>query len=122
MKQVISFIFLAFFTLHLAAGNGPTQIALEHKGVNHGGEHYDPIDIPEVYYDDDNQEIVIEADGFSSFYYVDIVSTSTHLLVYYTTISGYGDSIDISSLPNDNYMIVITSSYNNVFEGTFTTN
>lgn len=117
MKQVMSFIFLAFFTLLLAAGNGPTQIALEHKGVNHGGEHFDPIDIPEVYYDDDNQEIDIVGDGYSSYYEVKIISMTTMLTWVDTTISGYGDTIDVSSLPVDNYWIVITSSYHNTFVG-----
>lgn len=117
MKQVISFIFLAFFTLLLSAGNGPTQIALEHKGVNHGGEHFDPIDIPEVYYNDDNQEIDIVGDGYSSYYEVKIISMTTMLTWVDTTISGCGDTIDVSSLPVDNYWIVITSSYHNTFVG-----
>ena len=76
--------------------------------------------MPEVYFDSDTQEIIIIADGFASYYDVDIISQSTLQLVLYTTISGYGDSIDVSLLPDDNYKIVITSSYNNVYEGQFT--
>ncbi len=83
-------------------------------------EHYAPADMPEVYFDSDTQEIIIIADGFASYYDVDIVSQSTMQLVLYTTISGYGDSIDVSLLPDDDYKIVITSSYNNVYEGQFT--
>lgn len=83
-------------------------------------EYYPPADMPEVYYDSDNQEIIIVADGFSSYYDVDIVSESTLMIVISTQVDGYGDSIDISSLPDDNYTIVITSEYNNVFEGQFT--
>ncbi len=76
--------------------------------------------MPEAYYNSDLQEIIIVADGFSSYYDVDIVSQSTMQLVLYTTISGFGDSIDISSLPDDNYTIVITSEFNNVYQGQFT--
>ena len=97
------------------------QINLEHKHTqgNHN-EYYPPADMPEVYFDSDTQEIIIIADGFASYYDVDIISQSTLQLVLYTTISGYGDSIDVSLLPDDNYKIVITSSYNNVYEGQFT--
>ena len=35
-------------------------------------------------------------------------------------LAGYGDIIDVSSLPDDNYTILITSSNNNQFEGEFT--
>ena len=76
--------------------------------------------MPEAYYNTDTEEIIIVADGFSSYYDVDIISQSTLQLVLYTTISGYGDSIDVSLLPDDNYKIVITSSNNNVYEGQFT--
>ena len=100
---------------------GEEVINMQHIG-NHGNhsEYYPPADMPEVYYNSDNQEIIIVADGFSSYYDVDIVSESTLMIVISTQVDGYGDSIDISSLPDDNYTIVITSEYNNVFEGQFT--
>lgn len=82
-------------------------------------EYYPPADMPEAYYVF-AQEIIIVADGFADYYDVNIVSQSTLLAVISTQIDGYGDSIDISSLPNDNYTIIITSSNNNEFEGEFT--
>lgn len=89
---------------------------------NHGDhtEHYDPADMPEVYYDNDDDEIIIVADGFSSYYNVLIIRNSTNQTMVSTQISGYGDTIDVSALPSDNFTIVITSEYNNVFEGQFT--
>lgn len=83
-------------------------------------EHYAPADMPEVYFDSNNQEIIFVADGFSAYYDVDIISQSSMIAVISTQVDGYGDSIDISSLPDDNYTIVITSSENNVYEGYFT--
>ena len=96
-------------------------INMQHIG-NHGNhsEYYPPADMPEVYYDSDNQEIIIVADGFANYYDVDIVSQSTQLTVISTQIDGYGDSIDVSALPDDNYTIVITSSNNNEYVGQFT--
>lgn len=83
-------------------------------------EHYAPADMPEaVYYDSDDDEIIIVADGFSSYYDVLIIRNSTNQTMVSTQISGYGDTIDVSALPSDNFTIVITSEYNNVFEGQF---
>ncbi len=97
------------------------EINIQYVG-RHGThiEYYPPADMPEVYYDSGEQEIIIVADGFADYYDVNIVSQSTLLAVISTQIDGYGDSIDISSLPNDNYTIIITSSNNNEFEGEFT--
>ena len=76
--------------------------------------------MPEVYFDSDTQEIIIVADGFSSYYDVDIISLSTMMSVFSIQVDGYGDSIDVSSLPDDSYSIVITSSNNNEYVGQFT--
>ena len=124
MKKAVLFLALCLFLPLLASADirgGEEQIFLQKKkkGVGHN-EYYPSADMPEVYYDSDNQEIIIVADGFSSYYDVDIVSESTLMIVISTQVDGYGDSIDISSLPDDNYTIVITSEYNNVFEGQFT--
>ena len=75
--------------------------------------------MPEAYFDSDEMEIIIEAEGFADYYVVNIISQVSMQCVIYTQIDGYGDSIDISSLPDGYYRIVITSSNNNVFEGYF---
>ena len=99
----------------------------DEKSINmqfpgHNGPHnelYPPADMPEAYYDDDNLEIIIVSDGFASYYDVEIFQTEYTIPVISTQIDGYGDSIDISSLSEGSYTIVITSSNNNEFEGTF---
>ncbi len=119
MKRTICLLLLllglSFFVIADEA-----QINLEYQHKHNHNEYYPPVDMPEAYYDASNQEIVIYADGSASYYDVDIVSQSTMQLVFYTTIGGYGDSIDVSSLPDDNYTIIITSSYNNEYVGQFT--
>ena len=119
------FAFLFDFLLHLTpllyADNELTAIVLDGKGGNHS-EYYPPADMPEVYYDSDNLEIILMADGFSSYYDVDIFQTGYTIPVITTQVDGYGDTIDISSLPDGNYTIVITSEFNNVFEGQFIVN
>ena len=100
------------------ADNGQTAITLEHKGDGHL-EHFIPADMPEAYFDDVAMEIIIVGDGFADYYDVEIVSLGSMLTVIGTQIDGYGDSIDVSSLPDGDYRLVITSSNNNVFEGDF---
>lgn len=119
-KLFVIMITIAVLSTNAYADSNEQQINLEyqHKQGNHS-EYYDPADKPEVYYDADYQQITIYADGFASYYNVDIVSVSTLQIELTTQVSGYGDTIDISSLPSDNYRIVITSSYNNVYEGLF---
>ena len=75
--------------------------------------------MPEAFYDSDLQEIIIVADGFADYYDVEIVSLGSMLTVIGTQVDGYGDTIDVSSLSDGDYTIVITSSNNNIFEGDF---
>ena len=78
-------------------------------------------DMPDaVYYDSDEMEIIIEADGTSLYYNVEIVSDYLNQTVISTQVSGYGDTIDVSSLTSGNYTIIITSQFLNEYEGQFT--
>ena len=107
------------FAVQMFADRNQHPIRLDPTKIGHFDQPV-PADMPEVYYDTNTEEIIIVADGFSSFYDVDIVSQSTMQLMLYTTISGYGDNIDVSSLPYDDYTIIITSSYDNEYVGQFT--
>ena len=121
MQTKFIFIFF-FFTIAfcLSAGDGANQVNIQHQGHDDHTEYYLPADAPEVFFDSDNMEIIIEADGFASYYEVDIISQVTMLTVISTWVGGYGDTVDVSSLTIGYYQIVITSSNNNVYEGYFT--
>ena len=121
MKIRLSLFFLFVpLSLNLFGDNEAQQINLEHQH-QHGnhGEYFDPADKPELYYDRGDQEIILVADGFVSSYDVNIVSLSTLQLVLHSTANGYGDTIDVSSLPNDDYVITLDPPVNVSFEGTF---
>ena len=117
-KFILLTIILSFVAGLAYAGTHPIQIRDKGSVGNHS-EYYPPADMPEVYYDDVNQEIIIVADGFASYYYVEIFQTEYTIPVISTQIDGYGDNIDISSLSEGYYTIIITSSNNNEFEGSF---
>lgn len=119
MRYILLVMALSFALFSFADGS-TAQIHIERKGKpdNHG-QYYIPADMPEVYYDSDNLEIILVADGFSSYYYVEIFQTEYTIPVISTQVDGYGDSIDVSSLSEGSYTITIISEFNNEFEGTF---
>lgn len=100
--------------------NRDREIDMHHVGThNPHSEYYIPADMPVVYFDPDEMEIIIVAEGFADYYTVEVNSMVSGLTLIYTQIDGYGDTIDVSSLPDGYYEIIITSSNNNVFEGYF---
>lgn len=118
MARIISFLLLMIISLELNADNEQIAISIKNQGGTHS-EYYIPADMPDVYFNSSTQEIIIEADGFASYYDVEIISQTSLLTVILTQIDGYGESIDVSSLPLGDYTIVMTSSFNNEYEGQF---
>ena len=121
MRKVIILLLLVFAPVIAFAyrGDGEQILLKKHNGDGHF-EHYIMADMPEaVYYDSAEGEIIIEADGISLYYNVEIISDYLNQTVISTLVSGYGDTIDVSSLPAGNYTIVITSEFLNEFEGQF---
>lgn len=80
-----------------------------------------PADMPDVYYDNDNQEIIIDGQGFVNYYDVEIATAASYVTVLTTQVNGSYDTIDISSLPQGHYIITIESPLGNTFEGYFDT-
>lgn len=118
MKKILIILMILIVSFDASARR---EIEIHQNGqMPTHNEYYPPADMPEVFIDLDEMEVIIEADGFADYYVVNIVSQVSMQSVIYTQISGYGDSIDVSSLPDAYYRIVITSSNNNVYEGYFT--
>ena len=125
MANYLRFLLLSVFVISAFGASAQTRDGEEKLNIQYVGHHgthneyYPPADMPEVYIDLDEMEVIIEADGFADYYVVNIISQVTMQSVIYTQISGYGDSVDVSSLPDGYYRLVITSSNSNVFEGYF---
>lgn len=109
----------AVFFTSFADNGSAASINLEHQGHDNHIEHYLPADAPEAYYDSDEMKIIIETEGFASYYTVEVLSMENTHSVIYTHINGCGDTIDVSSLCEGCYKLVITSEYNNVYIGYF---
>ena len=124
MKRLLLLLFYPIFFVSQINGDGsmPNQIYIEQKPK--GGTHFvsppTPADMPQVYYDSEAGVITVDGTGDASYYYVDIVSQSTLSVVLYDTVDGDYGTVDVSSLPDDNYQIIITSSHNNEYTGYFT--
>ncbi len=122
MKQLIILLCMIISPVIAFAyrGDGEQIIIKKHNGDGHL-EHYPMADMPDaVYYDSDEGEIIIVADGTSLYYNVEIVSDYLNQTVIMTQVDGYGDTIDVSSLSAVSYTIVITSEFLNEYEGQFT--
>lgn len=119
IKMKITFT-VVFSLLCFFAYADQDEIVLNNNHQQHDhNEYFYPADMPELYYNRVDQEIILVADGFVSSYDVNIVSLSTLQLVLHSTANGYGDTIDVSSLPNDDYVITLDPPVNVSFEGTF---
>lgn len=122
MKRLLLFTFLSILMCVdiNADGSAAAQINLQKKKVKDG--HFDqPIpDVePEVYYDNDAHELTIVGTGFASYYDVEIMSVTTSTVYISTRVDGSYDTIDVSSLPDDNYVITLDPPVNISFEGYF---
>ena len=118
MTRLLLFSITILFAAQLWADHAQNVVVLSNKNGSHL-ENYAPADMPDVYYDSDEDEIIIIADGFSSYYDVYIIRNTPYQTVISTQVSGYGDTIDISSLSDGSYTIVIISEFLNEFEGQF---
>ena len=114
---VLALIMLVFQTMLYGE---PDRVVLRDTGNHH--DHFDfpaPDVQPEVYYDDVDQEIIIVGTGNASYYNVLIESVNDWDVTLSTQVNGYYDTIDISSLPADEYCITITTQWNDTFIGYF---
>ena len=114
--------FLSILLLNISFFMSADQAVIILRDVGNGGnhvEHYIPADQPDVYYDSDNQTIIIDGGGEVSYYDVEIMSMTTWNTVITTQVNGTYDTIDVSSLASDDYLIVITTPNDNEYEGEF---
>ena len=78
-------------------------------------------DEPDVYYNNVSQTIIIDGTGEVEYYDVEIMSLTSFDVLISTQVNGYYDTIDISSLPDGEYVITIDAPTGNSFEGFFST-
>lgn len=121
MTKAILTLLLTSISLYCFAD--PDEIVLNCPGQqhDHAGLPIVPADIPYVYYDDVAQTIIIDGDGVVDYYDVEIASVTNFVTVISTQANGYYDTIDISSLPQGEYVITIYSPEGNIYDGFFDT-
>ena len=74
---------------------------------------------PKDSWDDVAQEIIIVGTGNATYYNVVIESVNDWDVSLSAQVNGSYDTIDISSLPADEYCITITTAWNDTFVGYF---
>ncbi len=111
---------MSMFVLSISACYGQELINMQHIG-NHN-DHFNfpiPADMPDVYYYNVSQTIIIDGTGEVDYYDVEIFSVTSSTTVISTQVNGYYDTIDISSLSDGEYGIIIYSPTGNIFDGFF---
>ena len=119
MKRLLFFVLMSNMVVFGLLARRQINLSQSGQVPHHLEIPFIPADQQEVYYDDDTDEIIIDGTGDASYYDVDIFCCDDGLLVLQDTVNGSYDTIDVSSLPDGDYQIVITSSYDNEYEGFF---
>ena len=120
MRKAV-FLLSVLFTLSSFITENPKvkQIPLNAPSTNgHNSSQVDiPADMPDVYYDSQNGVITI-VDYANVTYYVTIYDDWWNTALSATLVGG--GTISASSLSSGDYVIEITTSWNNQYEGEFT--
>ncbi len=120
MKYSFTLLLLALLAIPIYADPDLASISLGQKGGDHSNLPA-PADMPDVYYDSDNQQIIVDGLGVVTHYDVEIASATNWTVYISTQVSGSYGTIDISSLPEGEYVITIDSPLDNTYEGYFET-
>ena len=120
-KRLITLL-MSMFVLSISACYSQELINMQHIG-NHDDHSNIPVpaEMPDVYYNNVSQTIIIDGTGEVDYYDVEIMSLTTFDVLISTQVNGYYDTIDISSLPDGEYAITIDAPTGNSFEGFFST-
>lgn len=120
MRRTFFILLLMLSAFNMSADR--REVVLNPDGQQHNHNNLPlPADMPDVYYDISNLEIIIDGPGVVSYYDVEISSATNWYIYISTQVSGSYDTIDISSLPQGEYVITIDSPSGNSFEGYFET-
>jgi hypothetical protein len=119
MKKIFLILALMLTCQTMLYGE-PDRVILRDTNQQHNHNNLPlPADMPDVYYDGDNQQIIIDGPGVVGYYDVEISSATNWYIYISTQVSGSYDTIDISSLPQGEYVITIDSPTGNTYEGFF---
>ncbi len=119
MKTNLLLILSIFLLSSFMIDRGINEVPLNVPG-SHGHNHNEiniPADMPDVYYDSELDVITI-VDYANVTYYVTIYDDWWNAVI--TDTKPGGGTINVSSLTSGDYVIEITTSWNNQYEGTFT--
>ena len=118
MKRIILSLLMIGMSILLYADSVENAIILNHKGGIHGNIPA-PADEPDAFYNTNTQTVIIDGDGYVTYYDVEIAPLSTWIVAISTQVNGSYDTIDVSSLSDGDYCITIYSPTGNTFEGFF---
>ena len=116
-KMFFSFALLLFVSSAHADKKDYIEQKIEMKGERPHNEVNIPADMPDVFYNSQTDIITI-VDYANVTYYVTIYDDWWNAVITDTKVGG--GTIDVSSLSSGDYVIDITTSWSNQYEGEFT--
>ena len=122
MKKILNFCVIIAFAMSSVVCLARDEASINMHFPGHGHDHNNipiPADMPDVYYYNNTQTIVIDGGGEVGYYDVEIISLTSLNTVISTQVNGYYDTIDVSSLSDGEYTIFIYSPTGYTFDGDF---
>ena len=116
-KKLALFVSFMSITAFAYVDRNPADVHVEMKGKKPHSEWNIPADMPDVYYNSELGVITI-VDYANVTYYVTIYDDWWNAVI--TDTKPGGGTINASSLSSGDYVIEITTSWNNQYEGEFT--
>lgn len=119
MKHYLLFFFAM---LCLVSHAEPDVIILNPSDPGNDRSHLNiQFEYPNLFFYSSTQEIIIDGSGTVGYYDVEIASATSFMTVITVQVDGDYDTIDISSLPQGDYIITIYTPTGNSFMGYFDT-
>ena len=118
IRRILLMTFVVFVSLFSFTSPEKISLSNPNQQPNHNNIPV-PADMPDVYYNNDTQTVIIDGGGEVNYYDVEIISLTTLETEIYTQVNGYYDTIDVSSLPDGDYTIFIYSPTGYTFDGDF---
>ena len=122
--RTVKFLLIVLLSLTSLVGMARDEGVINLHYPGNGPHHNNipmPAEMPDVYYNNVSQNIIIDGGGEVEYYDVEIMSLTSFDVLISTQVNGYYDTIDISSLPDGEYVITIEAPTGNSFEGFFST-
>ena len=110
MKHSFTLLLLALLAIPTYADPDLASISLGQKGGDHSNLPF-PADMPDVYYDSGNQQIIIDGLGVVTYYDVEIASATNWTVYISTQVNGSYGTLTSPRYPKESMSLPSTAHW-----------